>query len=56
MAVPMSNPRYTCIESTEMISPPTFSASAKATADLPTAVGPAMQIGWGWQMEDGGSS
>src|SRR5215203_4779849 len=32
------------MESTEMISPPTFSASASATADLPEAVGPARKM------------
>src|SRR5678815_4815828 len=32
------------MESTETISPPSFSASARATADLPEAVGPTRKI------------
>src|ERR1051326_6819995 len=32
------------MESTEIISPPSFSASASTTSDLPTAVGPASRI------------
>jgi hypothetical protein len=40
-AVPMSMPRYTCIESIEISSTsPSCSATAIATADLPDAVGP----------------
>src|SRR6266446_3987426 len=41
------------MESTEMISPPSFSASSRAISDLPTAVGPARKTGRRWKMEDG---
>src|ERR1043166_3044131 len=41
----MSSPRYTCIESTDMISPRRRSANARATADFPTPVGPARKSG-----------
>src|SRR5262245_37456390 len=41
LAVPMSMPRYTCAESTLMISRSTCRASASASALLPLAVGPA---------------
>jgi hypothetical protein len=40
----MSIPRYTCIESTEMISAPVRLASSIATADLPDAVGPTIAV------------
>src|SRR5579859_2117894 len=50
----MSSSRYTCIESTEMISPPICPASCNAISDLPTAVGPARKMLRGWRMEDGG--
>src|SRR5690348_18398926 len=40
----MSIPRYTCIESTEIISPESFSASSVATSDFPVAVGPAIRM------------
>src|SRR5579871_5151334 len=41
----MSSPRYTCMESTEMISPLSASATRSATSDLPDAVGPASTSG-----------
>ncbi len=44
LAVPMSIPLYTCIESAEITSPPTFSARLSVSAVLPTAVGPTMAI------------
>src|SRR5256885_4547852 len=48
-AVPISMPRYTCMESTEIISAPICSASSSAMADFPTAVGPAIRkIGRAW--------
>ena len=50
LAVPMSSPRYTCIESTETISPPSCSARSNAMLDFPTAVGPASRIGPGWRL------
>src|SRR5258708_21894171 len=34
--------RYTCMESVLMTTPPAFCASARASADLPLAVGPAI--------------
>ncbi len=41
LAVPMSMPRYTCMESSETISTsPSAAATARATADFPDAVGP----------------
>ena len=40
LAVPMSIPRYTSIESTEQISAPRSSASASAASVFPLAVGP----------------
>ena len=41
LAVPMSMPRYTCIESSDTISTsPSSRASANASADFPDAVGP----------------
>src|SRR5262245_53681039 len=40
LSVPMSNPRYTAVESQLMISPPNRSAMASASALLPVAVGP----------------
>ena len=46
LAVPMSMPRYTCIESTDTISTPVHGAGeASASADLPDAVGPTMASG-----------
>ena len=39
-AVPMSIPRYSCIESALTISPPSCSARSSAKADLPAPVGP----------------
>ena len=44
LAVPMSMPRYTRAESTLTISAGTSPARASATALLPLAVGPAMQM------------
>ena len=44
LAVPMSIPAYSCIESALMISPPTSSASRSASSDLPAAVGPSTAI------------
>src|SRR5690349_2449249 len=41
----MSIPRYSCIASAFTISPPTCSATASATADLPVPVGPTIAIG-----------
>src|SRR5690606_32577923 len=43
-AVPMSMPRYTCIESALTTSPPRRSASSTARSDLPAAVGPTTAI------------
>ena len=41
LAVPMSMPRYTCMESTVTISrSPSAAATARATEDLPDAVHP----------------
>ena len=40
LAVPISIPRYTCIESAEIISAPILQATWKAASDLPLAVGP----------------
>src|SRR5213082_1640586 len=40
LSVPMSNPRYTAVESQFTISPRNRSASASASALLPVAVGP----------------
>ena len=44
LAVPMSMPAYSCIESALMISPPRSSASRNASSDLPAAVGPSTAI------------
>src|ERR1035441_9726570 len=44
------------MESTEMISPLSRSASSTAMSDLPTAVGPANRSGRGWRIEEGGGS
>ena len=41
-AVPMSNPRYSCVESHAITSPPNCSASQTPNADFPDAVGPTM--------------
>src|ERR1700730_615309 len=38
--VPMSKPRYSCVESQATTSPPSRSASHTPSADLPEAVGP----------------
>ena len=43
-AVPMSIPRYTCMESALTISPPILFARATERAVFPTAVGPAIMI------------
>src|SRR5216684_9251038 len=40
LSVPMSKPRYTAVESQLMISPSYRSASARASALFPVAVGP----------------
>src|ERR1700739_2910142 len=40
----MSMPRYSCIESALITSPPIARASATARSDLPTAVGPTTAI------------
>ena len=40
LAVPMSIPRYTCIESTESTDPPRSAASRRAISLFPEAVGP----------------
>src|SRR5256885_12011956 len=44
LSVPMSNPRYTAVESQLMISPPKRSATASPTALFPVAVGPRIAI------------
>ena len=44
LAVPMSMPRYSCMESALMISPPSSRASRSARSDLPAAVGPSTAI------------
>ena len=40
LLVTMSRPRYICIASALMISPPNFSASSSASCDLPAPVAP----------------
>ena len=48
LAVPMSMPRYTCIESTTTSSvPASLRARRRASADLPAPVGPTMATGRG---------
>src|SRR5450759_4848194 len=47
LAVPMSRSRYTCAESTLMISTGKRAASSSATAVLPLAVGPISKIAGG---------
>ena len=44
LAVPMSMPRYSCMESALTISPPSSLASRSARSDLPAAVGPSTAI------------
>ena len=44
LAVPMSMPRYSCIESALTISPPSAVASRIPSSDFPTAVGPTTAI------------
>ena len=44
LAVPMSICRYTCMESAEMISPPTARASIRDSSVFPAAVGPVRMI------------
>src|SRR5947207_15494348 len=44
LSVPMSKPRYTAVESQLMISPPRRSATVRASALLPVAVGPRIAI------------
>src|SRR5262245_54576227 len=47
LAVPMSMPRYSCMESALMISPPRVSARRSDRADFPAAVGPTTATtGW----------
>src|SRR6266478_6412352 len=41
-AVPISKPRYSCVESQATTSPPSCSASFTPSADFPDAVGPTM--------------
>ena len=44
LAVPISMPRYTCMESAETIIAPASRASRMARSDLPDAVGPTMAM------------
>src|SRR3989338_1303650 len=45
-------PRYTCMESQEMMSPLSSLARQKATSLLPEPVGPAMAMKWGFILGD----